>query len=104
MNYKFNCTLPSACINGMMFFFPNESQQCFWMKDTPEPLEQAWFNANGVVTAVYNATPNDTTTVCHEGNAVLELYHNISEQVQVGDYLPPGGISAIRDQLVGKIP
>jgi uncharacterized membrane protein (UPF0127 family) len=104
MNYKFSCAIPNGCINGMLFLFPNDSQQCFWMKNTPEPLTQIWFNASGVVTAVYNAAPEDTNTVCNEGNAVLELYSDMPEQVHVGDYLPFGGISAIRSQLAGTIP
>lgn len=97
MNYTFSCNLPDKCMNGMLFLFPNESQKCFWMKNTPEPLTQAWIDANGVVTAVYNATPEDTSTICNDGNAVLELYRYAQGSVSVGDFLP-GGISALRSQ------
>jgi uncharacterized membrane protein (UPF0127 family) len=103
MNYEFSCAIPNGCINGMLFLFPNESEQCFWMKNTTEPLTQIWIGTNGLVTAVYNATPEDTTTICHEGEAVLELYRYLPGRVTVGDSLP-GGIAAIKSGIAGLAP
>lgn len=57
---------------GMVFAFPNNSVQCFWMENTPMRLQQAWI-ANGTIAYVYNATPYSTASVCHYGSSVLEV-------------------------------
>lgn len=57
---------------GMLFVFSYQANECFWMKDTIMPLEQAWIGSNGAVLYVYNATPYSTTDICHQGMYVLE--------------------------------
>jgi uncharacterized membrane protein (UPF0127 family) len=83
MDYRFSCSKPSMCVNGMLFLFNGKGSECFWMKDTPEPLTQTWI-ANGTVTNVYNAIPESTTNVCAYGGEVLELYQNLPRNISVG--------------------
>ncbi len=52
------------------------SPSCFWMKNTPEPLTQAWIEGN-TVSFVYNATPYSTNSICSRGTTVLELMKGI---------------------------
>lgn len=72
MNYTFSCSVPNMCVNGMLFIFPTSDSKCFWMKDTIEPLLQIWIY-NGTVVNVYKATPENTISVCYDGDSVLEL-------------------------------
>ena len=72
----------SPCI-GMIFAFPSSQQECFWMHDTILPLLQSWIAANGTVTAIYSASPETDTTVCHPAQYVLES--NTSALISVGD-------------------
>ena len=73
MNYTFQCSTPGACVNGMLFVFPYNGTECFWMKNTPQPLLQAWISGN-TITEAYYGKPENTSTVCAYGNEVLELY------------------------------
>jgi uncharacterized membrane protein (UPF0127 family) len=77
----------SAGIVGEYFAFnsTNSQQQCFWMKDTPIPLVQAWLSENGTVSFIYNGTPESTQSVCEGGAAVLELDSNLRIPLSVGD-------------------
>jgi hypothetical protein len=68
-------------VSGMIFVFGKAGIQCFWMKNTQIPLEQAWV-ANGTVTSTYNAIPYSTSSVCGYGNDVLEFPRTL---VNVGD-------------------
>jgi uncharacterized membrane protein (UPF0127 family) len=36
-----------AGFDGMLFVFPTDTTQTFWMKDTPLPLSIAWFDSAG---------------------------------------------------------
>jgi uncharacterized membrane protein (UPF0127 family) len=69
-----DCNGHSPCL-GMLFVFQNYSNLCFWMENTRIPLEQTWLTLNNsayTATYTYNATPYDTTPICHNGAAVLE--------------------------------
>ncbi len=90
MNYTFACSAPGLCVNGMLFVFPSSGTECFWMKDTPEPLAQIWIS-NGTVTSVYNASPESTASVCGAGNEVLELYSRLSINAAPGDKVEGAG-------------
>ncbi len=73
-----NCDGWKPCI-GMLFFPFNETPPvCFWMHDTIMPLKQVWFNLNGTISAMANATPETDTPICHNGVAVLETSINQS--------------------------
>lgn len=81
-NWRANAT--SKCV-GMLFAFGSEARQCFWMHDTPMPLQQDWISANGTVTYVYQGIPYDNTAICSNATYVLETYPNVS--ITVGDTL-----------------
>ncbi len=66
---------------GMLFVFPAQQPLCFWMENTVIPLEQAWINGSGYVTAVYEAPALNTTPICAPGKYVLELPANASLSV-----------------------
>ncbi|MGC8647940.1 MAG: DUF192 domain-containing protein [Candidatus Micrarchaeia archaeon] len=71
-----NCSGEGDCI-GMLFIFENQSEECFWMKNTIIPLRQLWISQNGIVTYAYNASPYSTKTVCAVGRYVLETQLDI---------------------------
>ncbi len=75
---------------GMLFLFPYEAQQSFWMKNTVLPLDIIFVNSkNKIVTIHQDTTPFDTGTYPStepasqvvEVNAGYTAQHNIS----VGD-------------------
>jgi len=43
--------------DGMLFAFPAETENGFWMKDTLIPLDVAFWNADGVVGTILTMTP-----------------------------------------------
>ncbi|MCL5430620.1 MAG: DUF192 domain-containing protein [Candidatus Marsarchaeota archaeon] len=72
-----DCDGLKGCI-GMIFVFPGQSTECFWMENTIMPLRQSWISNNGVVGLVYNATPYSTNSICSAGRMVLETLQNFS--------------------------
>ena len=83
MNYTFSNT--NAIVGELFINLP--SYPCFWMKNTLEPLSQAWIE-NGSVIYIYNATPESDYVVCHNGSMVLELKKGIP--VKLGDRVAVG--------------
>lgn len=71
-----DCSGYGDCI-GMLFIFPNDSQRCFWMKDTQIPLEQYWI-VNGTITNGTYGVPYSLHETCHQGSIVLETSANSS--------------------------
>ncbi|MDE1865109.1 MAG: DUF192 domain-containing protein [Candidatus Micrarchaeota archaeon] len=92
MNYTFSCSEPGLCNNGMLFVFPYNGSQCFWMKDTTEPLYQVWISGN-VVTSFYKATPESTNSVCSYGDKVLELYSKLPLNLSIGENVSLGKVT-----------
>jgi uncharacterized membrane protein (UPF0127 family) len=66
---------------GMLFVFKNNTQLCFWMKDTKMPLEQYWIRNNTIYTSIRGA-PYSTKATCNYGDWVLET--NTSSNVSIG--------------------
>jgi uncharacterized protein len=65
-----------AADRGMIFLFPNESQQTFWMKNTPIPLDMIFINRDRkIVGIVEQATPFtlDSRSVNGASQYVLEI-------------------------------
>jgi len=57
---------------GMLFNFSSNQEQCFWMHDTIIPLQQDWIAPNGTVLSIFQAQPENDTSVCHPAMYVLE--------------------------------
>jgi len=61
---------------GMLFLFPNEAHQTFWMKDTPLPLDMIFIRSDMTVLGIVeNAEPMTTTSRSVPGTSqyVLEV-------------------------------
>ena len=79
-----------AADHGMLFEFPKDAQQAFWMKNTYIPLDMIFISRTGVVTnIVANAEPLSETIIpsgppCA---AVLELNGGMAAKIglKVGD-------------------
>jgi uncharacterized membrane protein (UPF0127 family) len=68
---------------GMIFLFPNESQQTFWMKNTPIPLDMIFINRDRkIVGIVEQATPFtlDSRSVNGASQYVLEINGGLSQK------------------------
>jgi uncharacterized membrane protein (UPF0127 family) len=72
-----------ATDRGMIFLFPNESQQAFWMKNTPIPLDMIFINRDRkIVGIVEQATPFtlDSRSVNGASQYVLEINGGLSRK------------------------
>lgn len=61
---------------GMLFYFGNEEERGFYMKNTLIPLDMIFIRKDGVIHSIHeNARPLDETTIFSKGPvaAVLEL-------------------------------
>ena len=68
---------------GMIFLFPNESQQTFWMKNTPIPLDMIFINHDRkIVGIVEQAIPFtlDSRSVNGASQYVLEINGGLSQK------------------------
>lgn len=69
---------------GMLFEFPKEGTQEFWMKDTSLELTQISINDDDEVEYVYQAIPNDETLIPFN-NCKYLLEVNRTTEIQKGD-------------------
>jgi uncharacterized membrane protein (UPF0127 family) len=76
---------------GMIFVTARTQSLCFWMRNTPLPLQQVWISANGTVVYTYQAQPDSLNTICHTSMTVLETSPNIS--ISLGDRILLGAFS-----------
>jgi uncharacterized membrane protein (UPF0127 family) len=49
--------------SGMLFPYPQSKRMSFWMKNTPLPLDIAFFDENGVLLEIRRMVPYDMTTI-----------------------------------------
>jgi uncharacterized protein len=83
---------------GMIFLFPTESQQSFWMKNTPLPLDMIFINSERkIVGIVEQTTPFslDSRSVPAPSQFVLEIYGGMVKRhgIRAGDSVRFEGIS-----------
>lgn len=75
---------------GMLFFFGQERELSFWMKNTFIPLDMIFIKKNGKIHHIHeNAMPQDLTSITSQGKAiaVLEINAGLSAKlgISVGD-------------------
>ena len=75
---------------GMIFLFPAETQQSFWMKNTPLPLDMIFINAERkIVGIVEQTTPFslDSRSVAAPSQFVLEINGGLAKRhgIRPGD-------------------
>lgn len=71
---------------GMLFYFGNERQVGFWMKNTLIPLDMIFIKANGSIFYIHeNAKPHDLTRISPDGKAiaVLEINAGLSDKLNI---------------------
>lgn len=83
---------------GMIFIFPVESQQSFWMKNTPIPLDMIFINRDRkIVGIVEQTTPFslDPRSVSATSTYVLEIKGGLAKRhgIQAGDSVRFEGIT-----------
>lgn len=86
-----------ATERGMIFLFPVESQQTFWMKNTPIPLDMIFINrARKIVGIVEQTVPFslDPRSVGAPSQYVLEINGGLSKRhgIKAGDSVRFDGI------------
>ena len=86
---------------GMIFLFPAETQQSFWMKNTPLPLDMIFINAERkIVGIVEQTTPFslDSRSVAAPSQFVLEINGGLAKRlgIEAGDTVQFEGISPQR--------
>lgn len=85
----FRQSMPSD--RGMLFVFPTESRQGFWMQNTPLALDLLFVGADGEVRAIAPGIPFSTASISPdvESQFVLELLAGTAQKVgiEVGDRL-----------------
>jgi len=88
-----------AADRGMIFLFPHEGEQTFWMKNTPIPLDMIFINSDRrIVGIAEQAVPFslDPRSVGRASRFVLEVNGGLSKRygIGAGDSVRFQGISA----------
>jgi uncharacterized membrane protein (UPF0127 family) len=83
---------------GMIFLFPAESDQTFWMKNTPIPLDMIFISRDlKIVGIVEQATPFslDSRSVGKPSQYVLEINGGLAKRmgIEAGDAVRFDGVS-----------
>jgi uncharacterized membrane protein (UPF0127 family) len=68
---------------GMLFIFPAESQQSFWMKNTPLPLDMIFINGDRKIVGIVEQTVPfslDPRSVSAPSQYVLEINGGLSKR------------------------
>ena len=82
---------------GMIFLFPAESQQTFWMKNTPIPLDMIFINRDRKIVGIIEKTEPfslDPRSVRAPSQYVLEINGGLGSRygIQTGDTVRFEGI------------
>lgn len=83
---------------GMIFIFPVESQQSFWMKNTPIPLDMIFINRDHKIVGIIEQTTPfslDPRSVATPSRYVLEIKGALAKRhgIQAGDSVRFEGIA-----------
>jgi uncharacterized protein len=82
---------------GMIFLFPSESVQTFWMKNTPISLDMIFINRNRKIVGIVERTVPfslDSRSVTEPSQFVLEINGGLARRhgIQTGDSVRFDGI------------
>ena len=82
---------------GMIFLFPSESLQTFWMKNTPISLDMIFINRDRKVVGIVERTVPfslDSRSVTEPSQYVLEINGGLARRygIQTGDFVRFEGI------------
>jgi uncharacterized membrane protein (UPF0127 family) len=82
---------------GMIFLFPSESVQTFWMKNTPISLDMIFINRNRKIVGIVERTVPfslDSRSVTEPSQYVLEISGGLARRygIQTGDSVRFDGI------------
>lgn len=86
---------------GMIFLFPAESPQAFWMKNTPIPLDMIFIDRERRIVGIVEQTVPfslDTRSVAVPSQFVLEINGGLAKRlgIQAGDRVRFDGITTER--------
>ena len=86
-----------AADRGMLFIFPGESQQSFWMKNTPLPLDMIFINRERKIAGIVEQTVPfslEPRSVSAPSQFVLEINGGLSKRhgIKAGDSVRFDGI------------
>ena len=86
-----------AADRGMIFLFPAESQQSFWMKNTPLPLDMIFINRERKIVGIVEQTAPfslDPRSVGAPSQYVLEINGGLAKRhaIKAGDVVRFDGI------------
>jgi uncharacterized protein len=86
---------------GMIFLFPAEAPQSFWMKNTPIPLDMIFINREQKIVGIVEQTVPfslDSRSVGAPSQFVLEINGGLARRhgIQAGDSVRFDGISTAR--------
>ena len=84
--------------HGMIFLFPAESPQSFWMKNTPIPLDMIFIDRERKIVGIIEQTVPFSLESCSVGvpsQFVLEINGGLAKRhgIQIGDRVRFEGIS-----------
>ena len=81
---------------GMVFLFPEPTDSCMWMKNTPLPLSVAFIDANSTIVNIADMKPHSTDSHCATSKVRYALEMNVGWFAKRGikagsriDGLPP---------------
>lgn len=87
--------------HGMLFVFPQEDYQTFWMKNTFIPLSIGYFNEDGILLETFEMKPNQTEEVySSKEKAIYAL------EMEAGWFsknkINPGAVLILEKSVVGR--
>lgn len=99
MGLQYRKELGSDC--GMIFLFPAESPQAFWMKNTPIPLDMIFIDRERKIVGIVEQTVPfslETRSVAVPSQFVLEINGGLAKRlgIQAGDRVRFDGITTER--------
>lgn len=92
--------------HGMLFVFENSTTRSFWMRNTPLPLDLAYFDSNGVLLEIYPLYPYNEQVVASHSEKIQFALEVEQGQLKVlgikaGDQL---NLSQLKDAISAREP